>query len=344
VPRQALQAVAGGVGVDLHEKGEVVERGRDDGGDGDLGVADIEELGDDEGRGAHHRRGQNGAGRRAGLDRAGVGGREARAFHGGDGHRAGGQHIGDDAPRHHAEHAAGEDADLGRAAAKRAAQREGEIDEELAGPRHHQGRAEDQEADHRLGEGLDGYAEQALAGEHVVGGRLLHGGLAPPQGPEPARICKQRIDREGQDAQQQAPAAGAAQRLHQHDPHDEAGAHHRQGGAAELPAELGRLAHVEHQVEAARDRRQEQPRVVPGDPVEGCRRAAREDHEREGQHAYDQEIIVFGIELRNADEEAQRELLVDAQEDGRRRRHHQQPSPHVREFAHARDLAFDRRG
>ena len=251
-PRQALEAVAGGVGVDLHEEGEVVERGRDDGGQRHLGVADVEELGDDEGGGAHHRRRQHGAGRGAGLDGAGVGGREARALHGGDGHGAGGQHVGDDAARHHAEQAAGEDADLGRAAAERAAQREGEIDEELAGPRHHQGGAEHQEADHGLGERLDRDAEQALAGEHVVGGRLLQRRLAAPERPEPARLRKQRIDGEGQHAQQQAPAAGAAQRLHQQHPHDEAGDDHRQGRAAELPAELGRLAHVEHQVEARR--------------------------------------------------------------------------------------------
>ena len=84
----------------------------------------------------------------------------------------------------------------------------------------------------------------------MVGGRLLQGRLAAPQRPEPARLGKQRVDGEGQHAQQQAPAAGAAQRLHQQHPHDEAGA--RSTGmrrAAELPAELGRLAHVEHQVE-----------------------------------------------------------------------------------------------
>ena len=59
--------------------------------------------------------------------------------------------------------------------------------------------------------------------------------------------------------------------------------------------------------------------VVPGNPVERRARAAREDQEREGQHAHDQQVVVFGVELRVADEEAQRELLVDAQEDGRPR-------------------------
>jgi hypothetical protein len=165
----------------------------------------------------------------------------------------------------------------------------------------------------------------------------------PRRGPS-QRICKQRIDREGQDAQQQAPAAGAAQRLHQHDPHDEAGDHHRQGGAPELPAELGRLAHVEHQIKGAADGRQEQAHVVPGYPVERRGGAAREDHEREGQHAQDQEIVVLGIELRDADEEAQRELLIDAQEDGCRGCEYEQPPPRPRELAHTRYLALDRSG
>ena len=162
----------------------------------------------------------------------------------------------------------------------------------------------------------------------MVGGRLLHGRLVAPQRPEPARVGEQRIDGEGQHAQQQAPAAGAAQRLHQQHPHDEARADHRPRRAAELPAELGRLAHVEHQVE------RELP-IVPtnssasyqGIRSSGAPSASREDQEREGQHAQDQQVVVFGVELRVADEEAQRELLVDAQEDGRRRRRDQQPAP-----------------
>ena len=63
-----------------------------------------------------------------------------------------------------------------------------------------------------------------------------------------------------------------------------------------------------------------------------------------GSMQQDQQVVVFGVELRVADEEAQRELLVDAQEDGGRRRDDQQPAPDPRELAHARDLALDRRG
>ena len=86
--------------------------------------------------------------------------------------------------------------DLGGAAAERAAQRERQIDEELARAGHHQRGAEHQEADHRVGEGLDRNAEHALVRERVIGGRLLERRLLAAQRPEPARIGEQRIDRE----------------------------------------------------------------------------------------------------------------------------------------------------
>ena len=186
---------------------------------GHFGVGRADELRHHEGGGAHHRRRQHGAGRGAGLDGAGIGGGEAGPLHGRDRHGAGGQHVADDAARHHAEQARGEDADLCRAAAERAAQREGEIDEELAGAGHHQGGAEHQEADHHVGEGLDRDAEQALGRKNVVGDRLVEGRLVALERAEPRCAGEQRINSEGEHAQHQAPPAGAAQRLEQHEPH-----------------------------------------------------------------------------------------------------------------------------
>ena len=94
--RNALQPVARGIGIHLHEQADIIQRGRNDRGERDLGVADVEELRDHERGRAHHRRRQHRAGRRAGLDRAGIGGAEAALLHDRDGHGAGGQHVGDD--------------------------------------------------------------------------------------------------------------------------------------------------------------------------------------------------------------------------------------------------------
>jgi hypothetical protein len=66
----------------------------------------------------------------------------------------------------------------------------------------------------------------------------------------------------------------------------------------------------------------------------------REDQERERQHQGDQEIKILRVELRVADEEVQRELLVDAQQDRRRGRGHQRPAPGAAQRADARDLGL----
>ena len=344
VPLETLQAAARGIRIDLHEQAGIEEEGRDDGGKGDLGVGRAQELGHHESRGAHHRRRQDRARRGAGLDGPGVGGAEAGPLHGGNRHGARGEDIADDAAGHHAEQARGEDADLGGAAAERTAQREREVDEELAGAGHHEGRAEHQEPDDDIGEGLDRYAEQALRGEHVVGGGLIERRLVALERPEPRGAGEQRIDREGEDAQEQAPAARPSQRLHEHDPHQVARPDHGFGRIAELPSEFGGLADVDHQVERGDGRSHEQHDIVPGDPVDRGPGAARKDHEGEGQHAENQEVEVLRVERRESDEEAQGELLVDAEKDGDRRQCHEQPPPHAGERAGAQGLGLGRTG
>ena len=119
--RNALQSVARGIGIHLHEQADIIQHRRNDRGESNVGVADVEELCDHERGRAHHRRRQYRAGRRAGLDRGGIGGAEAALLHHGNGHGAGGQHVGDDRAGHHAEQAAGKDAHLRRAAAEGAA-------------------------------------------------------------------------------------------------------------------------------------------------------------------------------------------------------------------------------
>jgi hypothetical protein len=175
----------------------------------------------------------------------------------------------------------------------------------------------------------------------VIGGGLLQRRLLAPQWSKPARIGKERVDREGQHAQQQAPAAGAAQAFHQQDPHDDAGGDHGHRRAGKLPAEFCRLAHAGHEESRCGDGREEQRCVIRGHAVErrGVRRG--KDQKGEGQHAQDQHVEIFRVELRVADEEAQRELLVHAEEDRGRRRDDEQPAPKAGELAHTRDLGLD---
>ena len=335
------EIVAGRVAVDLHEQADVIEHRWYGGGQRDFGVAHVHELRHDERGCAQHRRRQHGAGRGARFDGAGVGRAEARLLHHRDGHGAGGQHVRHDAAADRAQQAAGKNAHLGGTAAERAAQRERQVDEELAGSRHHQRRAEHEEADDGLGERLNGDAEQALGGEHMIGDRLIEGRLIAPQRSEPARFRKQRIDGEGQDAQQQAPAARAAQRLHEHHPHDEAGAVDEHRRAAELPAELRRLADVEHEIDRGSGRRDEQHHVVPGNPVAARAPASGEDQERERQHAQDEKVVILRVELREPEEEAQVELLVDAQPNGDCGHGDEQPPPQPPEPADVRDFGLD---
>ncbi len=210
----------------------------------------------------------------------------------------------------------------------------------FAGARHHQRGAEHQKADHGVGKGLDRNAEQAFAREHVIGRRLFERRLRAAERSQPTRVGEQRIHRKRQHAEQQAPAAGAPQRLHQHHPHDEAGHDHVRRRAAEFPAGFRRLADAAHQQDGAGERRDEQQDVIPGNSVERRALGSRKDQERERQHQRDQEIEIFGVELGVADEETQRELLVDAQEDGDRGRDHQRPAPGPSQRAHARDFGF----
>ena len=222
--------------------------------------------------------------------------------------------------------------------------RERDVDEEFSRAGHHQRGAEHEEADHRVGESLHRDAEQALAGQHVIGDRQIERRLRAPERPEPFRVGKQRIDGEGQHAEQQAPAAGAPQRLHQHDPHDPAGDDHALRRAAEFPAVRRGRADELHQVDrgAEGDRRTARYRTRECDRAARC--WCRKDQERERQHQRDQQVEVFGIELRVADEEAQRELLVDAEEDRQRGRDDQRPAPDALQRADAGDFGFVQAG
>ncbi|EEF22739.1 conserved hypothetical protein [Ricinus communis] len=210
----------------------------------------------------------------------------------------------------------------------------------LSGARHHQRGAEHQEADHSVGKGLDRNAEQAFARQHVIGSRLFERRFGAAERSQPFRVGEQRIYRKRQHAEQQAPATRAPQRLHQDRPHDGASHDHVGRRSAEFPAGLRRLADGAHQENCAGESRDEQQDIIPGNPVERRVPGSRKDQERERQHQRDQQVEILGVELRIADEEAQRELLVDAQQDGDRGRDHQGPAPAAAQRTHARDFGF----
>ena len=69
VDRERADLVLGRLQVDVDEQARVVEKGRDGRGDADRAVGDLQELGHDEGRRAHHRRHELAAGRADRLDR-----------------------------------------------------------------------------------------------------------------------------------------------------------------------------------------------------------------------------------------------------------------------------------
>jgi hypothetical protein len=103
---------------------------------------------------------------------------------------------------------------------------------------------------------------------------------------------------------------------------------------------LRRLADVEHQPDRGGKRRGKQRDVVPGNAVERRLLGSRKDQEGERQHQRDQEIEILGVELGIADEEVQRELLIDAEQDGDRGGDHQCPAPGPPQASYPRDLGF----
>ena len=141
--------VAGAVaaGVDLHRQqdAQVIQQGRHDRPDQHRQIGHLQVLGDDEGRGAQRRRGQDGADAGGGQHSSGVLGRVARPAQHRPGHRAQadrrrGPRAGDAA---HQE--TGQRHRPARGRARFAERGEGQVDEELAGPRGVQHRAVDGE-------------------------------------------------------------------------------------------------------------------------------------------------------------------------------------------------------
>ena len=168
--------------VDDVEQRAVGQQRRQDGVPDHVGVGDADVLGHDEGGRAHHRRHQLAVDAGGALDGAGLRRRVADALHERDGEHARRHHVGDRGAGDHAGHAGGDDGGLGRPAAEAAEQREGDLDEVVAGAGLLQQRAEQHEQEDEGGGDAERHAEHALRGDpEVRGGAAERGALVRHQ-------------------------------------------------------------------------------------------------------------------------------------------------------------------
>ena len=168
--------------IDDVEQRAVGQQRRQDGVPDHVGVGDADVLGHDEGGRAHHRRHQLAVDAGGALDGAGLRRRVADALHERDGEHARRHHVGDRGAGDHAGHAGGDDGGLGRPAAEAAEQREGDLDEVVAGAGLLQQRAEQHEQEDEGGGDAERHAEHAFRGDpEVRGGAADRGALVRHQ-------------------------------------------------------------------------------------------------------------------------------------------------------------------
>ena len=170
--RRAPDAVADRKPVHLEEQDGKIEHSRDQRRDDDVFVGNFQELGDNEGRGAHDRRRDLTAVRGHGLDRAGVLRPEAGLLHHRDGDDAGRHDVAHGRAGDRAEGAGRNDRDLCRAAAPMAHPAHGHIVEERRRAADLQQLAEDDKGKHQFGND-----PQHDAGHAVVVGIEVKDGL-----------------------------------------------------------------------------------------------------------------------------------------------------------------------
>jgi hypothetical protein len=270
------------VEFDHHEQPEVVETGRDGRHPDHVEVADLEELGDQEGGGAEHRRRQDGAQSAGGEQAAGRVLGEPRL----------GQHrIGDGADHHRRG-----DAGAGRAAEQERGEHDGaagaiglaahggerEIDEEIAGAGAIEKGAVDREQDDQRRRHVDRHAEDALQRDEEVTDQARD--VISAMGPGRRQVRPDHgVDDEKDGDGRHDPAGRATRRLQQDDDEDD----------AEHDVELERHRCAVGEVFAAIDRISDdgdggdrRHHVPPADAVAILQRH-RKQQEREHQHEGD---------------------------------------------------------
>ena len=274
-----------GIELDHEQQRQVVEAGRDDRHPDHVEVADLEELGDQEGGGAQHRRRDDGAEPAGGEQTAGRVLLESRPLH---------QRIGHGADRHRGGDAgAGRTAEQKRGQHHRAAgavglvahQRHGKIDEEFSGAGMLQERAIDREQDDERGRHVHRNAENALQRDEEMADELRNviAAVRPRRRQIwPVISVGHERDRHARDD----PAGGSPRRLEQQ--HDEHDAEHdvemgRHGGA------VGEFLAAFYGVDQDRRAGDTGDNVPPADVVAKSRRHRKQ---QEAQHHHEGDVGV----------------------------------------------------
>ena len=231
---------AAGVEVGLDEEGDVIKQARHQCGEDDLGIGHLKELGHQEGGGAHHRRHQLAAGRGDGLDGGGLVGGVAAALDHRDGDDAGGDDVGNGGTGDRAEQGGGDDGDLHRAATVAAHGEQRRVGEEARAAGGRQQRAEKNEGDDDGAGDRHRDAENAVAVEGEITGKLLPvlGAGSQAAGKD---VAKHGVENEDDDDGHQHPAGCPSQRLEDQHNQDDAG-DVGLGRAQEYLVDQGRIA------------------------------------------------------------------------------------------------------
>ena len=179
-----------GFKVDGEEKAQVVQEGGDDGGQHDVGVAQVEEFRHDEAHRAHD----------GGAELAPRGGHRfhrpgellfiAGLLHQGDGNGSGGSYIGDGGPVNHSHQSGGQHRHLGGSSRGLAHQSEGKIVDKFGKPAVFQKGSKDHKEKNVGGRHADARTQQALGapelgGQHPLEGKAIVAQLSGKELAEP---------------------------------------------------------------------------------------------------------------------------------------------------------------
>ena len=259
-------------------------------------------------------------------------GREAAALHRRDRHRAGADHVAEDAAAQAAEEAARQHADLGRPAAGAAHQRHRQAQEEVGRAGGHEQRREDQVADDHLADHARDHAEQRVGRVHVEREGARQRRRRPPQHAGHV-VGIDRVQRQHQHDRDEDLAARTPCRLedeheqrHRHDELPVLGDRH--------PGLVDEVARLPRQEQRQPQRRRGRDHAQPADlRLAAVGRQEDEGHRQEQRH---QQEVVGDVQQRHHAED-----VDHRQQHAGRREREQQPARGLRQRAVALDAAVD---
>ena len=258
--RHADEVAASRLEMHHPERRGVVEKRRDESGQGDLVIGNADRLGHDEGDGAHHRRHDLAAHAGGRLDCSGEGPAVAEADHQRDGELAGGEDVGDRRAVDGAHQSRGDHRDLRRSALLVADETEGDVVEQPDHAGALEKRAKQDEQEDVGGRDERRHAINALGAEIELVDHLFESETTMREEVrQPA--AEQGIGNEHGAHQRQRPAHDAPRRLGDEDHHH--GPDHDVGGVR-LARPLDEIGLEDPVVQAEREGRGGQHPVVPG--------------------------------------------------------------------------------